>query len=132
MAKTAELDEELLRSGEQSTAAGDDAPSDEDLIPEGKLVCAITGEQRVATPQEETFQSFAEQLHREYGIPLEDMGRDVKVPCVYEDPKSGKEKSRSRTVSLVVYDHGAERDVVNIIRVGVVAKPGVKPGPQAL
>ena len=43
---------------------------DSDVVLEGQLVCALTGEQRTATPQEETVQSFVEQLHREYGIPL--------------------------------------------------------------
>src|SRR5438045_3357341 len=115
MAKAAEMAEEGLLAAEPQ-AAVDDASGDADLIPEGKLVCAVTSEQRVATPQEETLQSFVEQLHREYGVPLEDMGRDVKVPCAYEDPKSGKEKVRNRTVSLVVYEHGAARTVANIIR----------------
>jgi uncharacterized iron-regulated membrane protein len=41
--------------------------SDEELVPEGHLVCALTGEHRTASPSEETLQSFIEQLHREYG-----------------------------------------------------------------
>ena len=74
----------------------------EELLPEGKLVCALTGEQKLATPQEETLQSFIEQLHREYGVALEDMGRDVRLRCTFVDEKTGKERNRSRTVSLVV------------------------------
>ena len=71
-----------------------------ELVPEGQLVCALTGEQRTATPQEETLQSFIEQLHREYGIALEDMGRDVRVQCQTTDPKTGKLRGRSRSASL--------------------------------
>ena len=55
----------------------DEVPEEEgseDLVPEGKLVCVLTGEYKTASPQEETLQSFIEQLHREYGIALEDMG----------------------------------------------------------
>ena len=63
--------------------ADDDAA--EDLVPEGQLVCALTKEHRKATPQEETLQSFIEQLHREYGIALEDMARDVRISCTTTD-----------------------------------------------
>jgi type I restriction enzyme M protein len=105
--------------------------SELDLVPEGTIVCVLTGEHRLATPQEETLQSFAEQLHREYGIPFENMNRDVKVPCVYEDPRTGKEKTRQRNVSLVVYEDGTARELTNIIRVGII-QPNVKPGPDAI
>src|SRR5271170_1562980 len=67
---------------------------DDELLPEGKLVCALTGEQRTATLQEETLQSFIEQLHREYGIALEDMGRDIRLQCQTSDPRTGKIRSR--------------------------------------
>ena len=50
---------------EENLDAEEDAA--EDLVPEGKLVCALTGEFKTASPQEETLQSFIEQLHREYG-----------------------------------------------------------------
>jgi type I restriction enzyme M protein len=104
----------------------------EDLVPEGKLVCVLTGEFKTASPQEETLQSFIEQLHREYGIALEDMGRDVRLPCYYEDPRTGRVKSRNRTVSLVVYESGRSREPRNIIRAAIVAKPGTKPDRKAI
>src|SRR5205823_2897108 len=49
------------------------ADGDDEVVLEGTLVCALTGEHKVATPQEETLQSFIEQLHREYGFELSDM-----------------------------------------------------------
>ncbi len=61
----------------------------EELLPEGKLVCVLTGEQRTATAQEETLQSFIEQMHREYGVALEDMERDVRISCVTFDEAKG-------------------------------------------
>ena len=104
----------------------------EDLVPEGKLVCVLTGEFKTASPQEETLQSFIEQLHREYGIALEDMGRDVRLPCYYVDTRTGRPKSRNRTVTLVVYESGRSREPKNIIRVAIVAKPGTKPDRKAI
>jgi type I restriction enzyme M protein len=96
---------------------------DGDVVLEGQIVCALTGQQRSATAQEETLQSFVEQLHREYGIPLEQFSRDVTVPCVSEE--GGKLRSRKRTVSLAIFD-GKGREVADIIRVAIIAKPGIK------
>lgn len=67
----------------------------EELLPEGKLVCALTGEQKLATPQEETLQSFIEQLHREYGVALEDMGRDVRIRCTFVDERPAKNVTKA-------------------------------------
>ncbi len=97
-----------------------------DLVPEGSLVCALTGSQRVATPQEETLQSFIEQMHREYGIALEDMQRDVRVSCTSYDEQKGRERSHSRTISLAVYEPGQAHLQENIIRAAIVAKPTAK------
>jgi len=104
----------------------------EELLPEGKLVCALTGEQKTATPQEETLQSFIEQLHREYGVALEDMGRDVRVRCTFVDEKTGRERSRSRTVSLAVYESEKPHEVEHIIRAAVVVSPSVKADSKAI
>lgn len=104
----------------------------DDLVPEGKLVCSLTNELRPATPQEETLQSVIEQLHREYGVPMEDMGRDIRVSCEAEDPKTGRPRTRSRTVSLAVYEPGAVHETKNIIRVALVAGPGTKADSSAL
>jgi type I restriction enzyme M protein len=104
----------------------------EELVPEGKLVCALTGEFRTASAQEEILQSLIEQLHREYGVALEDMARDVRLACYSEDPDSGKTRTRTKSVSLVVYEHGGGRQPDDIIRVGIVAKPSTKPDPKVL
>lgn len=104
----------------------------DELVPEGKLVCALTGEFKTASSQEEVTQSLIEQLHREYTVPLEDMERDVRVACTTEDPDTGRSRTRRRIVSLVVYQAGKAHDVANIIRVGIVAKPGVKPDAKAI
>lgn len=108
-----------------------DEEASEDVVLEGTLVCALTGEHRSATPQEETLQSFIEQLHREYGIELEDMARDVRVECVTGE-EGGRQKKKSRTVQLVVYEHGKPRDVSNTIRAVLVAKPGSKSDQKAI
>ena len=104
----------------------------EELVEEGKLICALTQEQRPETDQEKTLQSFIEQLHLEYGIPLELMARDVRVICEVEDAKSGGTKKKSRTISLAVYEEGADRTPDNIIRVAVIVPPKTKPEEQNL
>src|SRR5271157_4444462 len=111
-----------------------EGPDDEteELLPEGKLVCALTGEQKLATPQEETLQSFIEQLHREYGVALEDMGRDVSVRCTFIDEKSGKERVRTRTVSLAVFETGKSHESDHIIRVAFIAPPSTKGDAKAI
>lgn len=108
---------------------GEQEPSDgEDVVLDGTLVCALTGEHRTVSPQEETLQSLIEQLHREYGIPLEDMARDVKVECFSGD-EGGKQRKKRRTVQLVVYESGKSREGVdNIIRAVLVAPAGTKSG----
>ncbi|WP_437334443.1 restriction endonuclease subunit M [Sorangium sp. So ce394] len=110
---------------------------DDEVVLDGSLVCALTGTHRQATPGEEVLQSFIEQFHREYGIPLEDMERDVRIAC--ESSEGDKVRTRSRVVSLAVFEHGQpHRDAegaVNlgaITRVAIVAKPGTKPGEKAL
>lgn len=103
-----------------------------ELVPEGKLVCVLTGEHRTATPQEETLQSFIEQLHREYEIALSDMERDVRVSCVSFDESRGKERAHSRNVSLVVFEPDAAHEPSNITHVAIVAKGGTKADKKAI
>lgn len=134
--KRGDAEAQVDPSGEAAEPA-EGGGDDEEVVLEGSLVCALTQEHRIATPQEELLQSFIEQLHREYGIPLEDMERDAGISCVSGD--EGKERARFRTVSLVVFDAGAvHRDVddkiivENIIRAVIVAKPGTKPDDKAI
>lgn len=112
-----------------STEGADD--TEEDALPEGTLVCALTNEQRTSTPQEETLQSLIEQLHGEYGVDLANMGRDVRVECVTGE-EGGTQRKRTRSVQLVVYEHGKPREVENIIRAVLVAKPGTKADQKAI
>lgn len=114
-----------------ANSGDDDGNSDNDVVLEGTLVCALTGEHKPATPQEETLQSFIEQLHREYAVDLEDMARDVRVECITGE-EGGRQKKKTRTVQLVVYEYGKPREVGNIIRAVVVAKPGTKPDNKAV
>ncbi len=117
-----------LPAGADAEVEGDgDA---EEVVLEGSLVCALTGEQREATPQEETLQSLIEQLHREYGVDFEEMARDVRVEC--ESDEGGKPRRRNRTVQLVVYEAGRPRETANIIRAVLVAKPGTKRDQKAI
>lgn len=102
----------------------------EEIVPEGTIICALTGERRTDNEQEQTIQSFIEQLHREYSVELVDMARDVTVSSILYDA-SGGSKKKSRTVQLVVYEHGKPHTPDNIIRVALVTKPGTKPDSKA-
>jgi type I restriction enzyme M protein len=110
----------------------DGADGDAELVPEGKLVCALTEEQRTATSQEETLQSFVEQLHREYDIALTDMARDVRVSCIWFDESKGRERSKTRTVSLVVYSPSSEHTLENATHAVIIARAGTKADSKAL
>lgn len=112
--------------------AGESEGDASELVPEGKLVCVLTEEHRTATPQEETLQAFAEQLHREYDIALSDMQRDIRVSCVSYDESKGKERSRTRSVSLAVYEPDAAHESENITHIAIVAKPGTKADKKAI
>lgn len=108
-----------------------DAEPDDDVVLEGTLVCALTGAHKPATPQEETLQSFIEQLHREYGVEIADMERDIRVECITGE-EGGKVKKKTRSVQLAVYEHGKPHEVANIIRAVLVAKPGTKADAKAI
>lgn len=108
-----------------------DEEGGEDVVLEGTLVCALTGEHKTASPHEETLQSFIEQLHREYGVELADMKRDVRVECITGE-EGGKPRKKTRTVQLAVFEHGKPREVENVIRAVLVAKPGTKADQKAI
>ncbi|MFO0570170.1 MAG: N-6 DNA methylase [Polyangiaceae bacterium] len=116
---------------EDPGANGEPAGDDGDVVLEGTLVCALTNEHRPATPQEELLQSFIEQLHGEYGVDLADMARDVRVECITGE-EGGKQKKKTRTVQLVVYEHAKPSEVANIIRAVIIAKPGTKADQKAI
>jgi type I restriction enzyme M protein len=122
MADPTEDDQELVNP---------DGEGGEEVVLDGTLVCALTGEHKTATAQEETLQSFIEQLHGEYGVEFADMERDVRVECITGD-EGGKSRKKSRSVQLAVYEHGQPHEVGNIIRAALVAKPGTKADQKAI
>jgi type I restriction enzyme M protein len=104
---------------------------EEEVVLEGTLVCALTGQHKTASPQEETLQSFIEQLHREYSVDLADMERDVRVECISGE-EGGKPKKKTRTVQVAVYEHSKPHVVENMIRAALIAKPGTKPDQKTI
>src|SRR5215213_5924169 len=111
---TAAITTEELPTGVEGLGGESD---EAELVPEGKLVCALTGEYRTATPQEETLQSFIEQLHREYDIALSDMERDFRVSCVSYDESKARDRSRNRSVSLVAYEPDTAHEAENVTHI---------------
>lgn len=100
----------------------------EEVLPEGTLLCALTGQPKKDTADEQTLQSLIEQLHREYGVPLEDLERDFRVRLEFEDARTGKIKKQSKSIGLVVFEAGHEHTQDNVIRVAIVAKANAKAG----
>lgn len=139
MAKPARRNGKRSQGRDEAAVAVDSDPAlvenaegpDEEALPEGTLVCALTNEQRVSTPQEETLQSLIEQLHGEYGVELADMGRDIRVECITGE-EGGKQRKKARSVQLVVYEHSKPHAVENIIRAVLVTKPGTKADQKAI
>ncbi len=125
--KTTEAKAGAVEEVEAANLGGNEDGGDEEGVLEGTVVCALTGETRKDTADEQTLQSLIEQLLREYGVDPNDMERDVRLSIEAEDANSGKVKSQRRTASLVVYQHGTEHTQENIIRVCVVARAGTKP-----
>jgi type I restriction enzyme M protein len=115
----------ITASDEESVA------TDDEVVLEGTLVCQLTNEHRHATAQEETLQSFIEQLHREYGVELADMERDARVECITGE-EGGRPRRKTRNVQLVVYEHGKQHEAGNIIRAVLIAKPGTKADQKAI
>jgi type I restriction enzyme M protein len=92
-----------------------------ELIAPDTLVCALTGDLVPDKPEERVLQSLIEQLHREYRVDLQDMSRDVKLPCV---DAGGKKKTA--TVALAVYEHRTPHLQTNIIRAVLIGKANTK------
>lgn len=120
--------QDLFVEDEQS--AGEAGGDGDDVVLEGKLVCALTGEHRTSTPQEELLQSFIEQLHREYSVALADMERDVRIQT--EIHEGGRTKQKTRTASLAVFEANELHSIENITHVVIVAKPGTKTDQKAI
>ena len=80
-----------------------DEDQDADVVLEGTLVCALTGEHKIASPHEETLQSFIEQLHREYGVELPDIGHPLGIGI-----------SREKTVTGQLRCHEGERPIAQL------------------
>ena len=111
----------LASSDGLNSADGELDEDGADLIPQGTVVCALTGEFKPDKPEERVLQGLIEQLHREYRIEFADMVRDLRIACV---DASGKSKTVS--VGIAVYEHGKPQEIDNIIRVVLIAKANAK------
>jgi type I restriction enzyme M protein len=129
MARRKQTDAEAVDEVEVASSAGgveDEGGGDDEMVLEGTIICALTGETRKDTPTEQTLQSLIEQLLREYAVEPKDMERDVRVALEAEDSRTGEVKTQRKTASLVVFEHGKPHTQENIIRAAVVAKAGTK------
>lgn len=109
--------------GGEETGGGDD-----EVVPQGKLRCALTNALVDDTAEEQTLQSFIDQLEREYGVDPHDMERDVEVVVTFE--QGDAERRRKRKVTLAVFEQGKPHTVEHLIRAVVIARAGTKLPPE--
>lgn len=93
-------------------ADGDAADNDITAIPDGKLLDYITGDPVKDNSKEQVRQRIARALFHEYGINVEDMEPDFKIPI----------GGRNKKVSLAIFRHRKEHELENVRRVVVCEK----------
>lgn len=86
-------------------------------IPEGKIVCFITGKLRKDTPEEQVRQSIARDLLINYGYPQEDIEIEFLVPI----------GSSKRRVDIAVFHHNAPHKPEHIYIIVECKKADTKP-----
>lgn len=105
--------------GDEGSGGGDD-----EVVPQGKLRCALTNALVDDTAEEQTLQSFIDQLEREYRVDPQDMERDVEVVVTLEEGDT--ERRRKRKVTLAVFERGMPHTVDHLIRAVFIARAGTK------
>ena len=87
------------------------------LVPEGKIVCYITGDFRKDTPEERVRQEWARKLVEEYGYAKEDIGVEVTIPM-------GRARKRA---DLVIYERGKSHELEHIRIIVETKTEDIKP-----
>lgn len=90
---------------------------EEVVLNEDQMVCILTNKIVNATDKEKNLQYMIQMMAEEYGFQMSDMERDFTFK--YED-ENGKKKTGK--VELAIFEEGRGHDVVNLIRIIIVAK----------
>lgn len=99
----------------------DDVMTDDVVLEDNQLVCALTNSIKNATEKEILLQSIISQMNEEYEFDLSDMQRDFSFS--YEDEEG---KKRRQTIDLAIFRHGANKEPDNIERVCMINDSKVK------
>src|SRR5690242_1673868 len=116
------MEQVTLDIGDVSPAAGAEEsaqrpPRDDEIID------YISGEPIKPRPNEEVRQRIARALFHEYGISVDDMKRDFRIPVVID----GKKKTKKADIAIFRPGTGRKPDIANLTRV-VICKPEPKGG----
>jgi type I restriction enzyme M protein len=103
---------------------GSEEGADEEVVPQGKLRCALTNALVDDTAEEQTLQSFIDQLEREYRVDPQDMARDFEVMATLV--AGDTERRRKRKVTLAVFERGKPHTIDHLIRAVLIARAGTK------
>ena len=90
---------------------------EEVVLNEDQMVCILTNKIVNATDKEKNLQYMIQMMAEEYGFQMSDMERDFTFK--YEDENG---KKRTGKVDLAIFEEGRGHDVVNLIRIIIVAK----------
>ena len=99
----------------------DDVMTDDVVLEDNQLVCALTNKIKTATGKEILLQSIISQMNEEYEFDLSDMYRDFSFS--YEDEEG---KKRKQSIDLAIFRHGANKEPENIVRVCMINDSKVK------
>lgn len=91
------------------------------VLEDNQLICALTKKIKTASEKELTLQSMIMMLNEEYNFDLNDMERDF--PFSYEDDEG---KTKRAKADLAIFDSGRAHDAENMIRIAVVFDSKVK------
>ncbi len=90
---------------------------EEVVLNEDQMICILTNKIVKASDKEKNLQYMIQMMAEEYGFQMSDMERDFSFK--YEDDN---EKKKTGKVDLAIFEEGQGHDVVNLIRVIIVAK----------
>jgi len=95
--------------------------TDEVILEDNQLICALTKKIKTANEKELTLQSMIMMLNEEYNFDLKDMERDFAFS--YEDDEG---KTKRAKADIAVFETGRAHELENMIRIAIVFESKVK------
>ncbi len=89
--------------------------TEEIVLEDNQIICALTDAIKPAKSKEQTLQSLIAMLNEEYGFEMNDMERDFSFTYIDADGKTKRTK-----IDLVVFEAGKPHDADGLIRICIV------------